>query len=322
MSRVLVYEYLSGGGGLDSEAQAACLLPQGVAMRDSIVADLLRVPGVVPTCAVCDRPGAAAPHGVRSTTAPRSGEPAVAFVRRVAAEHDRVWAVAPESGSLLASLHETVGASRWIGCDVAAIRVASSKCATLAALARHGVPTPLAFVPDHRGRWVVKPDDGAGALDTVVHPGLASAHADLHRRWRIPESATLEPFVEGTPLSISMLARSGAAEAIAFNRQEVDIAGDGTVTYRGVRHHAIDQSRDPRAPRLHAVAQAVVRALPGLRGFVGIDLVWHLQRGPVVIEVNPRVTCAYVGLSATLKRNLAAEILALHDCTETCDAQR
>jgi hypothetical protein len=30
----------------------------------------------------------------------------------------------------------------------------------------------------------------------------------------------------------------------------------------------------------------------------------------VAIEVYPRVTCAYVGLSARLQRNLGAEILA------------
>ena len=30
------------------------------------------------------------------------------------------------------------------------------------------------------------------------------------------------------------------------------------------------------------------------------------------VEVNPRVTCAYVGLSAILGRNLAADILAAH----------
>jgi predicted ATP-grasp superfamily ATP-dependent carboligase len=40
--------------------------------------------------------------------------------------------------------------------------------------------------------------------------------------------------------------------------------------------------------------------------------VWNERDGPVVIEVNPRVTCAYVGLSAILQRNLAAEILAAH----------
>ena len=75
--------------------------------------------------------------------------------------------------------------------------------------------------------------------------------------------------------------------------------------------------RDARAIRLHTLALDVKRALPGLRGFVGIDLVWHAERGPVVIEVNPRVTSAYVGLSAALGRNLAEEILLLHGLPDT-----
>jgi predicted ATP-grasp superfamily ATP-dependent carboligase len=38
--------------------------------------------------------------------------------------------------------------------------------------------------------------------------------------------------------------------------------------------------------------------------------VWHATRGPVLIEVNPRVTSAYVDLSATLGCNVAAGVLA------------
>ena len=80
-----------------------------------------------------------------------------------------------------------------------------------------------------------------------------------------------------------------------------------------------------RMQRVHAVAPhpytalgwevadlaATVRALPGLGGFVGIDVVWNEVRGPVVIEVNPRVTSAYVGLSERLGRNLARDVLRL-----------
>jgi predicted ATP-grasp superfamily ATP-dependent carboligase len=40
--------------------------------------------------------------------------------------------------------------------------------------------------------------------------------------------------------------------------------------------------------------------------------VLHPRQGPVVIEINPRVTCAYRGLSASLGRNLALELLASH----------
>ena len=63
------------------------------------------------------------------------------------------------------------------------------------------------------------------------------------------------------------------------------------------------------APRLRDLAGRVAAAIDGLNGFVGIDVVWHAYRGPVVIEVNPRVTCALVGLSAALGRNVAADLL-------------
>lgn len=70
--------------------------------------------------------------------------------------------------------------------------------------------------------------------------------------------------------------------------------------------------------RLAALAKIVINAVPGLEGYVGIDLVWRQPTAdpqlrddgqPVVIEINPRLTCAYVGLSAALGRNLAGEIL-------------
>jgi predicted ATP-grasp superfamily ATP-dependent carboligase len=81
---------------------------------------------------------------------------------------------------------------------------------------------------------------------------------------------------------------------------------------------------DPRWRALSALAAQVARAIPGLRGFAGIDLVWHPRRGPVAIEVNPRVTCAYVGLSAALGRNLAAELVAsgLHGDAEDGELAR
>jgi predicted ATP-grasp superfamily ATP-dependent carboligase len=98
------------------------------------------------------------------------------------------------------------------------------------------------------------------------------------------------------------------------NRQIIEIDAQGTLAYRGVERLAMGPG-DARHAALRDTAAAVARAVPGLGGFVGIDLVWHDRRGPVVIEINPRVTCAYAGLSAALGRNLAGEVLALHEGT-------
>jgi predicted ATP-grasp superfamily ATP-dependent carboligase len=96
------------------------------------------------------------------------------------------------------------------------------------------------------------------------------------------------------------------------NRQHIEIGSDGSLRFAGVDVDVIGPD-DARRPALAALAGEVAHALPGLHGFVGIDLVWHTQRGPVLIEINPRVTSAYVGLSASLGRNVAAALLAAHN---------
>ena len=321
MASIFVYEWISGGNARAAGGATDPLLPHGLAMRNAIVADLLGVAGSAVTCATGAQPGCAlpglAPDAARTTTlaaaVPHPNEPATDFVARVAKRHDAAWIVAPESGAVLAHLCDAVDPKRWVGCQAAGIRVASSKRATLKALARRDLPTPLKLQDAHRGRWVVKPDDGAGAVATIVHADCDAALVDLQHRHKAGATATLEPFVEGEALSIAMLVGAGFLQPLAFNRQRIAIdTATGMLDFEGVDVAAVDMARDPRAARLHTLALDVVRAIPGLAGFVGIDLVWHATLGPFVIEVNPRVTSAYVGLSQRLGRNVAEQVLLLH----------
>lgn len=304
MTRVFVYEYLSGGGDGAADGTGE-LLAMGQAMRDAMAADLLALKNYHVTVATCKLAAPPAP-GARPAT-PQDGEPAPDFVRRQADRHDLAWVLAPESEGLLAALHPCVEASRWLGCELPAIELATGKRRTLLALAAAGIATPLDF--EHAPgveRWVVKPDDGAGAIATRVHRHRSSALEDLASRDGPP--AVLEPWVEGEPLSLSLMCGARRCELLSINRQQLHIDGHGWLSFRGVQVDAIPRA-DPRARPLAALAARVHQAIAGLRGFVGIDLVWHPRRGPVVIELNPRVTCAYVGLSRALGRNLAGELV-------------
>lgn len=328
MLRIFVHESLSAGAVVVPGGPGRELLDAGVAMRDAIVDDLVHLDGVAVTCAVS--PGSAAPPGWRganvTTESPRPGEPAQAFVARMAAVHELSWIVAPETDGELARLHAAVGAERWIGCDAAAIRCAASKRATLAALCAAGVPTPLDGAQDAGGRWLVKPDDGAGCLGTRVHPDRVAAQAAAALQRMRGDRVVLEPFVEGEALSVSLIVGADLAEPVSFNRQRIVADSADFLHDMGVRPGALDAATDRRVPQLAAVAVAAVRALPGLGGYVGVDVVWNDERGAVVIEINPRVTCAYVGTSARLRRNLAADILRLKGARITnrvsCDGVR
>lgn len=305
---MLVYEFLSAGAlvaGVSAQEQAE-LRAQGMAMRDAMLADLCALPGLRVACVVGDTGGPEV-AGIEALAA-RPGEPHAGLLRRAAQEGAGIWAVAPETGGELEALARAVPAARWLGCTPEAIALAASKSATCRHLTPRGIAVPEA--PPHApGAWVVKPDDGAGATDTRRHASFAAAQADAQQRMRRGTSCTLEPWIDGEALSLSLCCREGEAQLFSINRQQIEVDAQGTVHFLGVQAAAIEP-RSERGTRLAALAHEVSRALPGLRGFVGIDLVWHAQRGPVVIEVNPRLTTAYVGLSGRLGFNVARHLLA------------
>lgn len=328
---LFVFEYLTGGGAAQDGVADPALWAMGRAMRDAVARDAAALPGWQVTVATAVRPVCSpGPGGPATTTAtattaaeqrrapaPAGCQPSAAtqdetvadHVARQAAQHSATLLIAPETGGLLATLQALVPAERWGGCSPAAIALASRKAATLAWLHRHGVATPLALA-DQARHWVVKPDDGAGGLDTQRFSLRSQAQAAWQQRHHDHHPMTLEPWVDGEAGSLSVISGAdGRARLLALNHQQVDLDPDGRLAYGGVRPLATSADH-PRWAAAAALVQQVAACVPGLRGFWGLDVVWHAQAGAVVIELNPRLTCAYVGLSARCGQNLAGLLLA------------
>jgi len=339
LTRIFVYEYLTGGGidptqaGASSLADLSALIVEGRLMRDAIVADLRALGDGIDVSVARSR--FEAPQPARGDCVARDGETMTAFVARAAREHDYAWVVAPECDGLLMRMHDAVGSARWLGCTKEAIRAASSKSATAALLAAHGIATTPAVEPgeasgvDTSGRWVVKPDDGAGGLDTLVFGRFEHACAEYDARAAAGRNPVLQRWVDGEPLSLSLACGDGVgerAELLAINRQQIGLSAPDADPGRPavIEFDGVDVARIPLASdqgrALDDLAQLVAAAQPGLRGFVGIDVVWHPQRGPVVIEINPRATVAYAGMSAALGRNVAAQVLRAFGVRAGCAA--
>lgn len=116
----------------------------------------------------------------------------------------------------------------------------------------------------------------------------------------------MQRYVHGTAASVSLLADGRRAVPLAVNAQRV-IASSG-FCYRGGR----TPLEHPLAAAAVDAAMRTCAALPGLRGYVGVDLVLT-DAEPLVIEVNPRLTTAYLGVRAALDENVAALALAACD---------
>jgi predicted ATP-grasp superfamily ATP-dependent carboligase len=311
--RILVHEFVSGGGFAGRRAPAA-LAREGAAMRDALVADLvaLRRHRVLVTV---DRrfPLPAELRDVATVTLDRA--PGLdGILDRV----DAAWLVAPETNGCLerlAAQAERRGVA-LLGPSAAAIRRASDKAALHRRLVRRRVPHPeTRVVTTHAAAraaaaamgfpLVVKPPRGAGC-DGV---GLVRSARELDpvlgdaRRAAASGPLLLQRYVPGVAASVSLLVTRGRAAVLSVNAQSMRTAR--AFTYRG----GATPLDHPLAARARVVARRVCRVLPGLKGYVGVDMV--LSRDEAwVIEVNPRLTTAYLGVRRALTANVAGLALA------------
>lgn len=316
--RLWLQEALSAAGlPPQADAEARALAAEGRAMRDTLAADLRALGDAAgrPWLDLRVALGPDEPAGPGGQT-PAPGQAPRARLQAAAATHEAVWAIAPECGGELLAWAQTVaaaGRARWIGAQPEAIRRASDKGLTLAAWAAAGLRTPLDLGAAAGAPWVVKPADGAGGLRTHRHPDRAAAEAEAVARRAAGEAVQVEPWIEGEALSFSLRVPPGGGlpELLACNRQRLhwQPAGDRAVAELGpVDSAALDA--DPRRPAWAAWTVRAVAALPGLAGWVGIDAVLSPRHGLVGIELNPRLTSAYVGLPPRRRRALLPALLA------------
>lgn len=300
--KVLAFDYTNDGGPLP-RALPGTFRQQGAMLMDALVADLGAVPGVD----VCTMATLATAPGLDAALAERPfGERFAACVQAA----DAVWPLAPESGGLLESLsrHVLRGKRILLGSAPGAVRVASSKFKVARALAESGVPVvptyrPHASLPGGQGAWVVKPDDGAGCLDARLFSDRAAALAWL--RTSAVQGYVLQPFVAGKLGSLSLICCDGATRVLARNLERMAIH-DNRFHFLGCTVNGLDDADGA----LERLAQRVAAALPTLWGYVGVDIILT-ERGPVVLEVNPRLTAAYAGLHASIGCNPAALVIDL-----------
>jgi tyramine---L-glutamate ligase len=303
---VFVFEWVTGGGWAAAPSRPpAALAREGDMMLRALLADLGRVPSVRLTTS--RDPRLPALSEVRAIV-PAPGEDAFALYARAARAADAVWPIAPETDGLLERLaRETLGLRKiLLGCRPDAVHLAASKRATALALQEAGVPVVPTFGERDRlapcpGRWVVKPDDGVGCEGAVLVSDWRAAAARLAGR---SGNLVAQPWIDGRAASLSLLCRDGNARLLSANLQHVGIV-DGRPRLQGITVNAVAD----REGTLSGLARRIAAVLPGLWGYVGVDLVLLDQGGALVLEINPRLTTAYCGLRRALGINPAALVL-------------
>ena len=194
-----------------------------------------------------------------------------------------------------------------LGTGSAAIRRAADKQRLPNRLARCGLAHPptrvvhrdaeaRAIADDLGYPVIVKPARGAGCEGVRLARNGCELRAAIDAVGRrATQNLLVQRYISGVAASVSLLSDGHRAVALAANGQA--ISAGSALSYAGGRT-PLDH---PLAERAIDAAIRTCEAFPGLHGYVGVDLVLT-SADAVVIEVNPRLTTAYLGVRSAINR--------------------
>ncbi len=301
--KIFVFEFITGGG------LAGVSLPPGLAhegdlMIHALIRDLIQA-GYRDLVTLRDKRLPAIKLPVKSFPVSQSmSEDCQALMSSA----DATFLIAPETGGVLLQLTRQAGDSGCLlmGCDAHSVELAAGKRDCCEHLRCHGIAVPdsysiddMRIIPDRP--LVLKPDDGVGGEACYLFDDRVSL-----RRWldRQEDCRTwlIQPYIPGEAASLNLFCQNNGVLVLAVNRQQFEFR-EGKGVLSGVVVNEFAGRRD----EFRGLARKITDAVPGLRGFVGVDLILT-DAGPVVIEINPRLTTSYAGLHESLGYN-PAELL-------------
>ncbi len=300
---VLIFEYITGGG-LIGQPLPSSLAREGDMMLSAAVNDFQALPGC-DVFVLRDHRLSDNISGVNTLVVGPEESYDTKLEALAGTVHSMLF-IAPENGEILFSLCKRYSRQSFelLNAEPRTIKLASHKFATYRYLLAHEIPQiPTCRAPDIgslRGdRFVMKPEDGVGCanislLDNRSELQTAAAGSDR-------EHFIFQPYVQGVHASLSLLCWEGTCHVLSCNRQQVQEEG-GSLQWAGCTVGAFENQK------FAGFASRIAQALPGLRGYVGVDAV-VADNEILLAEINPRLTTSYVGLRSALGANPAQWIL-------------
>lgn len=321
--RIIVYEYVSGGGFAE-KAIPPGLLAEGYAMLRSITADFKAAGHEVTILLDARISKFNSPIDADCIVPIFFADEPEKIILHNSNETEAIFIIAPESGQTLQHLIKAIERTGKIllNCTTEGIAAVSDKAKLTAYLQSHGYIVPKTIILDLTDDLtqleekiacqlpfpiVLKPLDGTGCSGIIKVKSSNENHEALQKikNLKLCQKFLAQEYINGLPSSVSLISNGQQAIAISLNMQQITLAGpDGESSYDGgcvpIEHHLKEKAI--------AIAEQLISLIPGLYGYVGVDLILT-EQDSYVVDINPRLTTSYVGLHAICSINIAQAII-------------
>lgn len=303
--KVLVFEFICGGG-LAHQALPPSLAAEGRLMLQAVLDDLACLSGIEIVVMIDDRL-----HFPIDGTIERVPVTFQDDYRQILNAYlgccDVFLPIAPESGDALlqiCKMAESTGKAALLS-SPDAIALCGNKLATIEILSRQGIPTVETQALSTEMPWselVIKPIDGVGCEGSAVIIDPVAYRQAIESL--SPAQWIVQPFMTGSSMSLSCLFQQGQGWLLSVNRQNVDCR-QGRFKLSGC-DVGVDSPHD-----YAALVSRIATAIPGLWGYVGVDVIENRDTGYRVLEINPRLTTSYAGIRDATGINPVEQMLRM-----------
>ena len=306
------------GGGFAGQALPASLAVEGQAMLQALLDDLQQVPALqllLPLDSRCRDLTLPSGAAIVSIAAAHS---LWRLLPELIAQVDAVWPIAPESGGVLSRIAGLCLAQQKIllASPPATIDLCADKYATYQHLSAAGIAqVATALLSDVGADYplpaVIKPRDGLGCQGAQLIRNSRELSAAKQNDYII------QPYHSGPAVSLSALFKNGQAWLLCCNHQQMLIDDN-----RFILQACQVNTANPQQEYYQMLLQQLAAALPKIWGFIGVDLIETPEHGPLLLEINPRLTSSYAGIRQATGINPAAQVLALLEHVPDLPANR
>lgn len=301
---ILIFEYITGGG-MVGKVLPASLVKEGEVMLHAIASDIAEIRNVQVSVL----------RDFRLNAYQRSVSEYIVYednhyteiIEAVSDEIDALMIVAPESDGLLARLCKEYSNRNFmlLNCTAESVELVSDKTKTHNYLSDFGfsqIPTyhfnDIDLIESEK--IVAKPNDGVGCENIFLIE-------DKKKLEKLLGSSSIDnyifqPYIQGENASISLLCWDGECKILSANIQNINIVGE-CLELTGCNVNALNRDA------FIQFSDKLIKAFPGLRGYVGVDVL-ITQKEILFVELNPRLTTSYAGLKSACEVNAAELILS------------